>query len=293
MDRERYWMKKIFLLIIISLIMIPLNAQEKLSLNTFFNEKDIARVLKGEIITRMYLQNNAVGENTDLSITVPKTRYASEDFSIYEMITDEKAFFPYKMDSGTSKLKFYNILTAYSKLSGMKYFSRKIQKVQDFILECYRIESENKRKSVEDVSYTEIKPEIINYFLQKDNKFGRLSYESKLYNEGDNFVLINTAIDPIQTFVVQIAKKNENKIITYFIYDKEKEGFFYYSVNVMRIRVKFVLSKNEVMTLYPSTFSNRLRAATVHFAKLLGLDWNDKINPWDEDMLQDGKYKNY
>jgi hypothetical protein len=61
----------------------------------------------------------------------------------------------------------------------------------------------------------------------------------------------------------------------------------------MRIKVDSMLKKDNNLTLYPTTFSNRLRAATVHLAKLIGLNWDSKLNPWDEDMLEAGKYRNY
>ena len=77
-------------------------------------------------------------------------------------------------------------------------------------------------------------------------------------------------------------------VICGFIYDEEKEGFFYYTVSPIRIRIDLALKK-----LSPTTFSNRLRATTVHLAKLLGLDWEDKYNPWIEEKLLSGGYKNY
>jgi hypothetical protein len=61
----------------------------------------------------------------------------------------------------------------------------------------------------------------------------------------------------------------------------------------MRIRIEMLLKKGGLATLYPTTFSNRLRAGTVHLAKLLGLNWSAKLNPWDEDKMEEGYYRNY
>jgi hypothetical protein len=286
-------MKKILIILFCFSFAVICALPEELKTTAFFSEKDIQRVRSGEIITRMYLQNDAVKENTDLKIDVPKSRYAAEDLSAYEMITDEKAFIPYSIKDGSDRLRFYNTLTAFSKLKGMTYFSRRIMKVQEMILDCYRIDSPTAKKRTEDMIYSEIKDKIVNYFLQKDNRFGKLVFMSELYNEGDNFIMINTCTQPITSAVFNICDKNEYKIITYFIYDKETKGFYYYTVNAMRVRLKFVLSENKLMVLYPTTFSNRLRAATVHFAGLLGLDWKEKLNPWNEKLLKKGKYRNY
>lgn len=286
-------MKRIILFFIINILYIfNLYSQSPLSVETFFNSKEIERVLKGEIITRMYIKDNASGENTDLKIDIPNTKYTNEDFSIYEVIVDEKAFIQYKMEDTSSMLKFYNVLTAYSKLKGMQYYTRMRKRKETFILESSKINPKN-NSLIPDEIYNEIKPKIENYFLQKDNKFGKLTFKSELYNEGNDFVAINTCIHPISSFVFVINKKEETKFINYFFYNEEEKGFYYYSINIMRVRLDFLLKENNIMTLNPTLFSNRLRASTVHLAKMLGLNWEDKLNPWDEDLLEKGAYKNY
>lgn len=286
-------MKNILAAILFVVLCTFMIQADDVAIKTFFTDADIQRVLNGEIVTRQYLKNNATKENTDLEIQIPRTKFADEDFGVYEMITDEKAFYPYKITDEASKLEFYNTLTAFSKLKGGQFYSRKRQQQEEVIHECYRIESSKKKKALEDETYTEIKPELTSYFLQKDSKFGVLTYRSELFNEDNNFVMVNTCTMPIAKLFFKIAGKEEYKIISYFLYDEEKEGFFYYVVFVMRIRMEFTLTKNDVLTLHPTTFSNRLRGGTVHFATLLGMDWFDKINPWDEKKLKKGYYRNY
>jgi hypothetical protein len=283
--------KKIFILLSFMYFSLSVNCQP-VSTNDIFSDKDISRITSGEIITRMYIKNNAVGENTDIKINVPKTSYCKEDFSNYEMITDEKAFIPYDLNDN-SRIKFYNTLTAFSKLKGMQYYSKRIRKVETLILDCYQIESINKKNKIKDITYTSISSAVTNYFIQKDNRFGTLTFKSELYNEGDNFIFINTCQDKLSVLVFNAAGKEEYKFITYFIYNKEKKGFFYYTVNMMRIRNDVFLNSGSKLTLFPTFFSNRLRAGTVHFVKLLGLNWDDKINPWDRKKLKQGFYKNY
>ena len=282
-------MKKMLLILITLFALSFVYAEENLkplTVDTFFSEKDIERTLSGEIVTRMSIKYNAWNENTDNSIYVPSSQYANEDFSIYEMISDEKAFIPYKLTE-ESKLNFYNTIVAYSKLQGMKYYSRRIGQVQELMVNCYRVESEKNKKRINDEVFTTIPPKSTNYFFQEDNKFGKLTFRSEVYNEGNSFAIVNTCMQPI-TYLVYVNRKEEFKSISYFIYDEENEGFFYYTVNPIRIRIDLALKK-----LSPTTFSNRLRATTVHLAKLLGLDWEDKYNPWIEEKLLSGGYKNY
>lgn len=286
-------MKIIIIFLIQILMFVNLCAEGSLSLKTFFSSEEIKKVLDGEIISRMCIKDNASGENTDLKIVIPRTKFADEDFSIYEVVIDEKAFIPYNLEEDSSKLKFYNILTAYSKLKGMKYYSRMRKDIETFILDSKKLDPDD-FSPVDDVKYNEIKPGIENYFYQNDNKFGKLKFKSELYNDNENnFIMINTCIQPVSKLFFVINKKDETKFVSYFIYSKEKQGFFYYAFNVMRVRLKFLLTKNDIMTLNPTLFSSRLRASTVHLAKSLGLDWENKLNPWDEDLLEKGAYRNY
>ena len=253
-----------------------------------FSKEQISSLKNGDIISRMFVKYDALGENTHLSIDIPKTDYTNEDFSVYEILTDEKVFIPYVLNDG-SKLDFYNLLASFSKLNGMNYYSRSSSKVEKLILNCFKIESPKNKKNINDTTYDKIEPKITNYFLQQDNKFGKITFKSELMNDSNNFILINTCVEPISS-IININNGGEYKIISFFVYDEKSEGFYYYSINAMRVRVNFLL-KNGL--LRPTTFSNRLRAATVHFAKLLGLDWSEKLNPWDETKLKNGEYKTY
>lgn len=237
----------------------------------------------------MYLKYDAVGESTDIEVNIPRTKYTDEDFTIYEMFTDERSFIPYKLNK-ESKLKLYNSLTAYSKLKGMKYWNRGEKVAMEFIVDAYRIQSPDDNKKIPDPVYNEIQPKITNYFIQEDNKFGKSVYRSELINDGDNFILNNTCLTPISKFLVTLAKTEESKNYTIFIYDKEKEGYYYYTLNVMRIRNERLLKSKK---LYPGTFSNRLRGSTIHLVSMLGIDWSDKIKPWKEGRLRKGRYRNY
>lgn len=282
-------MKRLGFILILAAIGLSFISADELKVETFMNAQQIERVLKGEIVTRMYLKHNAVGENTDLFIPVPRTKYNDEDFSPYEMVTDEKAFIPLE-GTEENRLKLYNTLVSFSKLTNMEYWNRGDLKPMVFILDCYRTETKKGIKRIDDPVYNEIAPKIENYFTQKDNKFGELTYRSELYSEGKNFVLVNTCVESLKKYGIPVNRKEEYKMISFFIYDEEQKGYFYYTVSLMRLRIGAVLKSGK---LYPGTFSNRLRGATVHLANLLGYDWDDRMNPWEESKLRSGYYKNY
>ncbi|OHD05996.1 MAG: hypothetical protein A2086_05035 [Spirochaetes bacterium GWD1_27_9] len=268
-------MNKLFFIFLVIFISVSLYSVEEINISTFFSKEDISKLDNGELISRMYVKFNAKKENTDENIPIPQTKYNNEDFSIYEVVTDEKVFIPFEL-TDQSKLQFYNTLTSYSKLKGMVYYSRRAGKVEELIKKCYRVESLSET-SYPDINYNQILPKVSNMFLQKDNKLGTLTFRSEIYNEADNFVMVNTCIEPITVGLLTINNSEEYKIYSFFFYDKEKKGFYYYTFQALRVNDNFIL---KLGVLAPTTFSNRLRASTVHLAKLLGIDWTNKLNPW-------------
>ncbi len=273
-----------FFIIIFFFINLTINTSE-LNINHFFSQTDIENIEKHNIISRMYVKYNSRKENTDEKIELPDIKYINKyinsdkylKYSQYEIITDEKAFIPYDLEK-EGKIKFYNILLSYSQLSGMKYYSRRDKKVQQFIKEAYRIDI-NSKKKINDKKEEILKEYSCDYFMQKDNRFGNMIFKSEVYTEDNGFVMINSCLLPLSYGLVQVNDKEEYVIATFFIYDKEKKGFYYYTFQVLRFKIDFLL-KNGIIS--PTTFSNRLRAATIHLANLLGLKWEDKLNPWKD-----------
>ena len=275
-------MKKINLLIFFVLLTFNFFGIDPIDVKTFFTPEELQKINNGELIPNMYVKFNSRGENSAENIVIPRTKYNDVDLSSYEILSTDKGFIPYKLNE-ESKLAFYNTLAAFSKLEGMVYYSRRDAKVMQLIKKCYRVESLSGNKYPDKV-YAKIEPKVSNMFFQEDNKFGKVFYRSDLYNEGDNFIMINTSLIPISKFIFTLNDKEEYQVSSFFIYSKEKAGFYYYSYLAMKVKVEAVL-KTEAFG--PTAFSNRLRAATVHLAKLIGLDWNDKYNTWP------GKYDSY
>ena len=245
----------------------------QITLPAFFNENEITKLYNGEIITKAFFKNKdpKYTLNTDPDILIPTTRYTHKSLSEYEMICIEKAFFPYNL-TDESKLSFYNILSAYSRLSGMKYFSITEKKIKKLIIKSERIESPGNKHIKEDIIHSRIVPKQVYYFRISDNRLGNLIFRSEIYNEGDIFIVKNICIHPIKKFFLSVNKKNEYLLISFFIYNKNYNGYFFYTVNAMRIRSNFFLRLGT-----SESFANRIRAGTVHYAGLLGLIWQKKI----------------
>ncbi|MBQ3922426.1 MAG: hypothetical protein II707_03945, partial [Spirochaetales bacterium] len=269
--------KKLSILTILCLVATAIFADVSadLSVSTFFTAEQHSAVVNGDILPQMWVKYNAKNENSVESIAIPTTKYNNEDYSVYEVVTDERFFIPYKLND-ESKLKFYNVLTSYSGLKGMQYYSRRAGKASLLIKKCYRVKSLSDEK-LPDITYEKIEPKISNMFLQKDNKLGTLYFKNELFSDSDNFVMVNTCVIPITKALFTINDKNEYKIYSFFIYDAEAGGYFCYSFQVLRVKLDSVLKSGMIS---PTTSSNRLRASTVHLYKMLGIDKSDKLNPW-------------
>jgi hypothetical protein len=274
-------MKRIIFIILFFFYIINFNAYaaERISIVSLFDRTEKDTVLKGGIITKSFLKNagSAHTPNTNPEINIPLTQYTGADLKDYEMLCIEKAFFPYVLTS-ESKLSVYNILASASKLTGMRYFSRTDSKSETLILNSGRIESPEKKTSVKEVAYGTISPKIINYFITTDNRFGELTFRSELNNEGYSFILKNVCIEPMEKYFISINNKEEYQLISFYIYDKAAGGYFYYSINAMRIRSSYFL---KLGMLSAENFANRIRGSTVHMAKLLGIDWDNRIKAFD------------
>ena len=122
---------------------------------------------------------------------------------------------PYELNDET-KLTFYNTISDANKLTGMQYYSRRADEVKTLVINAYP--TTKRWMKIKDLQpMTEIQPHITGYFRQKDNKFGLMSFQADLYNERNNFVMVNTCKTPIPF----VCYSDEYKTITYFIYDEK------------------------------------------------------------------------
>lgn len=249
-----------------------------------FSPEELDKIKNGEILSRMYLKYNGAGENSVEYIDVPVTEYTGVEFKNFEMICDEKAFIPFDVnEKGVQEM--YRILTTPSLLKGSLYYSRRDQEVKELIVDAFGVDEKNKKLATESDGIVKIVTK--GRFRQKDNKFGTLYFSSELYNSGNDFILVNTCDDAIPF----ISNKGEYKIVSFFIYDAEAAGYVYYTVYGMRIRTEMFLKKGSIKTLSPTTFSNRLRAATVKLFHLMGNSEEKRYNPWENDPLGRDRYK--
>jgi hypothetical protein len=253
-------------------------SHEKNKLNQLINPYEKKAIVEGKILTTVFLKNHGTYSNHSQSdsieaLTLPYSE--TTDYSAYEMLAVEKAFIPFDLDT-ENFLSLFNSLTAYAQLAGINYYSRMDKKLQPYILSSYRIKSPKNDVPVDDDKHDSIPAEYTAYFTIEDNRFGKLLMRSKVLTQNNNIVIRNRTLEPMARLFIPINNTGEYEQQVFFLYDTQLKGFYYYSMQAMRIRSGLLLKLGQ---LTPFNFASRVRALTVHFAMLMGHDWNDRLIP--------------
>lgn len=248
-------------------------SSHSLSIGKFFKPDEVNKVLQRDICTFSRFGNkirNTDGSNT--IIKLPATEYMAKELEDYEMVTVEKAFFPYDLKT-KSKLAFYNYLQEYSNLAGTPYYSRTDKKVQKLVLESYRVDPTNFRKREKDHVHRQIKDYHRDYVYLKDNRFGKIIFCSEIFHKNDHLVTKQINVKPLSMFRIPVSDKGQYQLISFYIYDKDKKGYFYYAVHAAKVRGGLIRTLGR---LSPESFANRIRAMTVHVAAFFEIDWSKR-----------------
>jgi len=112
------------------------------------------------------------------------------------------------------------------------------------------------------------------YYIVEDNRFGEIGFNSTIMRTVAGFIVIDSSVSPLSKYMITICETGEYNLVKYFIHDGPRGGYFYYSVQALRIRNDYFLKFG---FLTPESFGNRIRAETVRLARLLGIDRSGKI----------------
>lgn len=247
------------------------------NLELFFNTNQRMLVERGNILTRV---KSAAGQSFNVSasekILLPKSPYISPELSKRSIIAEERAFFPF-LNFNTKKLSFFNTLFKYSAFTGTRYYSKTEGKIQTYILESRRIASLDNKTVMADPVFSAITNKRDLFFKVQDNRFGEIVFKSNVLVENDMFIVMNTNANTLTKLGMTIALPGDYTIISAYIYDNAKKGFYYYCVHSINSRVSSLLS-NAIFD--PESYAARVRAETVKRASILGLNWNAKLRPY-------------
>ncbi len=216
--------------------------------------------LKGKILSRVTVYGKTVSNFSRKSrVPVPSFSFLPPDIHRYEILAEERAFFSVPEKDAVKKL--IRVLVSFKKLKGMRYYSTGSSAVKRLILDSAPVSAapSGKRGRV---------------YRIKDNRFGWQSFRQQIYTKGATVVVFNQSLQPMKRFGSSINRAGESLMVYVFHHDPRRKGFFYYGFHAQRVRSTTFRGLG-----LPSAASmgNRLRASTVHLAKMLGSDWSRHI----------------
>jgi hypothetical protein len=244
---------------------------KSLNVHTFFSSEDVSAVKRGIPVTRAMVKakETVVSGSSKRELIIPDSPFISGDFKKYELIMEEKAYFPLK--KGMSRKDVYNSFFSYSHLSKTKYYSRTEDTVQQLVLSATGLKNRGKT-AMADPRYDAVNKQVKHYFMFSDNRFGDQFYEQIVLAENNGFISSCQSTAKMTKYGLTVNNAGESRMITIVIFDGNK-GLYYYSLQGMRVRRTTFLNMGIVK---PASFGNRIRANTIHFARLLNIDWSDK-----------------
>ncbi len=253
------------------LLSAVLYSSPEISLNSFFSTNEVKLALSGEFLTSVTLKGKGEVHSGGVENLSPaKNGYISA--SDYDMAAVEKGFFLME-GSSMNRLKIYKLLTDYSSLKGMNYYSKSEGKNIPLVLDSYKIQSSDDYVK-ENIKDKNIPVSAISHFAIKDNRLGLLNFKNEFISSGENFISINTSTGNSSKFGMSIFYPGDYRIYRFFIYDRKLKGYFFYTVQFMKVRSSIM---NKIDLIKPESFGNRVRAEDIHFMKSIGIDRSGKL----------------
>lgn len=246
---------------------------DMISSKNFFTANEIKLARNGEFLTSVSLTGKGAVQSGGVENTSPvRCSYISVSPSDYDMVAVEKGFF-YMESNSFNRQKIFNSLTDFYKLKGMSYYSQTSGSNSILILDSYKtpspydyIKENNKDKSIPESA--------LSHFVIKDNRLGLLAFKSEFIRSGDNFIMINTSTGTSSRFGMKIFYPGDYRIYKILIYDKNFKGYFFYTVQFMKVRSSII---SKIDLIKPESFGNRVRAESIHFLKGIGIDRSGKL----------------
>lgn len=278
-DEKIFYMMRVittFAAMILAAIPVCAFSYDKTLLSQLLTPYEQKAVLEGNILTMAYLKDHKIFSNYPESLSIKAQALPDNttgDYSDYELLGVEKAFIPFTLNT-ENLLALFNNLTAYSQLSGMRYYSRTDKRLQPYILSSFRIDSPDNDEPVNDEKYDTLPSDYSAYVLIEDNRFGKLLIRNNISVQNNNIAIRNKTLEPMSKLFIPINKSGDYEQQMWLMYDDDAKGFFYYSMHAMRIRSGLFLKLSQ---LTPGNMANRIRALTVHLAARMGHDWKDRI----------------
>jgi len=250
-------------LIILTFIFIPVIVESgplprRVRISELFTPSEIRLLKQGRIITYARMEGKGEARAGGVADPLPAGAGYLYDYpSGYSVVSVEKIFF--KGGAGDSG-KISGRITDYPALKGMMYHSLSEGKAKILIIESY-LSGESSVKREKDGTLH------ISKFTIRDNRLGVIPFRGETWSGRGVVVSRSVNYGAVSRFALKIFEPGDYRVYKYFIYDRGAGGWFYCSIQLMRVRSDIMKS---IDLLKPENICNRLRGETVHILGLLG-----------------------
>lgn len=236
------------------------------------NDKDLLR--DNKIMTFVYMKDkgNAVSNVADtagfLNISA-----LPPGWDRYDVVIVEKAYLRVGV-SDSSRLKIFKTLAGRSGLKGMKYYSISESGIRSLILDGFRVKSCADRKYVADENLSALPAKSESVFVVQDNRMGTICFNGTVEYRDGMFIETDVSCGRVSRLGMRVFNDGGYVIKHYVLPDDSGEGYFYCSVQIMKVESSIMKKLN---LLNPQNFGNRVRGETVHFFGRMGRDMSGMI----------------
>lgn len=261
----KYPFSIIIILFILSLFVSADSAPPHLRLSDIITPQEKRLLVRGDILTYAKMTDKGDAFRGGMKASFPDGAGRIYDFpSGYSVAAVEKVFF--KGDADLAETIFSR-LTDYPSLQGMQYYSLSEGKALPLILESWVSGNTTLRQEIGGKT-------AITYFTIKDNRLGTIPFKSRVWSGRNTFSSVNECSGRVSRYGMKVFEPGDYRIYKFIIYDKTAGGWFYCSVQLMR--VKSDIMKN-LDLLKPENICNRLRGDTVHILGLIGINRKSEL----------------
>ena len=241
------------------------SSQTSFKLQEIFTPQEIGHVRTGRILGYARIEGKGEAYVNGISVSFPRGAGSIYDNPWgYSVAAVEKAFCKGDLSEGGM---IFRRLGDYPALQGMQYYSISENKPKTLILASWLSGGSSVKGSGEDLTSH-------SYFTIKDNRLGTIPFRGEVRSGRGTVYAASICSGSVSRYGMRIFEPGDYRAYKFFIYDKGAGGWFYCSVQLMRVRSDIMKSLD---LLKPENICNRLRGETVHLLSLFGHDRSARI----------------
>jgi len=254
-----------FLLLSISIFISAESAPVAIRTAEIISQREMAVLTKGGIISYARIEGKGETYTGGAKASFPEgAGRLFDNPSGYSVAAVEKVFFKGDASLGDG---IFNRITDYAALKGMQYYSLSEKRSMSLILDSSISGSSSVKQEIGGKS-------AVSYFTIKDNRLGTIPFKSRVWYGNGSVYSVSECSGSVSRFGMKVFEPGDYRVYKFIVYDKTSNGWFYCSVQLMRVRSGIM---KRLDLLKPENICNRLRGETVHILGLVGINRSSEL----------------